>query len=45
LPQLLIFYNIENGEKAFTASEFGGIGINEFHLFKKFKIDLLKIFN
>ena len=35
LPQLLIFYNIENGEKAFTAAEFGGIGINEFHLFKK----------
>ena len=35
MPQLLIFYNIENGEKAFTASEFGGIGINEFHLFKK----------
>lgn len=35
LPQILIFYNIENGEKAFTAAEFGGIGINEFHLFKK----------
>ena len=35
LPQILIFYNIENGEKAFTTSEFGGIGINEFYLFKK----------
>ena len=35
LPQVLIFYNIENGEKAFTTAEFGGIGINEFHLFKK----------
>ena len=35
MPQILIFYNIENGEKAFTAAEFGGIGINEFYLFKK----------
>ena len=35
MPQIFIFYNIENGEKTLTAAEFGGIGINEFHLFKK----------
>ena len=36
-PQILIFFNIENNEVAFTTPQFQGVVINEFHLLKNYK--------
>ena len=45
IPKILIFCYMENNEIAFTAPEFNGIVINEYHLLSKYKdkITSLKI--
>ena len=37
LSKIVIFYNNENNDIAFTTPEFEGVGINEFHLLKNYK--------
>ena len=40
LPKIIIFYHYNCDEIAFTSSDFGGICINEFYLFKNISADL-----